>query len=268
MLAPGTPAPPFQFESSEGGFVSRDALAGKVAVLYFYPRDNTPGCTIEAQEFRDHLKDFQAAGAEVFGVSRDSIASHCKFRDKYGLTFPLLTDADGAAMAKYQAWGDKVLYGKKITGVIRSTVVIDRNGTIARHWPKVAVKGHAADVLAFVRSLGGGAAREATSGAKAGARSSGDDDKPARAKAGKPAAKPGKPAAKPATAAKKPATATKKPVKAAKPVKKPATAPKKPVKPAKPVKATKAAKKPGKPAALKAKAKKPAGKKPGAKARR
>lgn len=192
MLASGITAPSFQLESSEGGTVSREDLAGKIVVLYFYPRDNTPGCTIEAQEFRDRLSEFKAAGAEVFGVSRDSIASHCKFRDKYGLTFPLLTDADGAAMERYQAWGDKVLYGKKITGVIRSTVVIDRDGKIARHWPKVTVNGHAAAVLDFVKSLGGGGGkRESGSSGKA-ARTGkpADDDKPAPRKAGK--AKPSK----------------------------------------------------------------------------
>jgi peroxiredoxin Q/BCP len=186
MLASGTTAPPFQLESSDGGTVSRDALAGKIAVLYFYPRDNTPGCTIEAQEFRDQLAAFKAAGAAVFGVSRDSIASHCKFRDKYGLTFPLLTDVDGAAMTRYQAWGDKVLYGKKITGVIRSTVVIDRDGKIARHWPKVVVKGHAAEVLAFVQSLGGGG-RQGTGGAKGSSSSDGEEEQPRAPKAARPA---------------------------------------------------------------------------------
>jgi thioredoxin-dependent peroxiredoxin len=160
MLASGTPAPSFQLESSEGGQVSLESLDGKTAVLYFYPRDNTPGCTIEAQEFRDLLSEFRAAGAEVFGVSRDSISSHCKFRDKYGLTFPLLSDPEGATMERYQAWGEKVMYGKKVTGVIRSTVVIDPQGKIARHWAKVTVKGHAAKVLEVVQSLGGGGARE------------------------------------------------------------------------------------------------------------
>lgn len=160
MIAPGTAAPPFQLDSSEGGTVSREDLTGKIVVLYFYPRDNTPGCTVEAQEFRDLLSDFRAAGAEVFGVSRDSIASHCKFRDKFGLTFPLLSDPEGAAMERYQAWGEKVMYGRKVTGVIRSTVVIDQQGKIARHWGKVVVKGHAAKVLEVVQSLAGGGARE------------------------------------------------------------------------------------------------------------
>ena len=159
-LAPGSTAPSFQLESSDGGTVSSADLAGKIVVLYFYPRDNTPGCTIEAQEFRDLLPQFRDAGAVVFGISRDSIASHCKFRDKFGLTFPLLTDPDGAMMGRFQAWGDKVMYGKKVTGIIRSTVVLDPQGKVSRHWPKVVVKEHAAKVLEHVQSLAGGGARE------------------------------------------------------------------------------------------------------------
>lgn len=139
-------------------------LVGKVVVIYFYPRDNTPGCTIEAQDFRDHHAALRAAGAVVLGVSRDSIASHCKFRDKYKLSFPLLSDADGKMMTAYGAWGEKVMYGKKVTGVIRSTVVIDAAGKVMRHWPKVNVKGHAAAVLEAVRGLG---ASPAPSAAKA-----------------------------------------------------------------------------------------------------
>jgi thioredoxin-dependent peroxiredoxin len=216
MLSTGSEAPSFRFDSSEGGTVGLDDLAGKIAVLYFYPRDNTPGCTIEAQDFRDHLSAFAAAGASVFGISRDSIASHCKFRDKYHLTFPLLSDGDGAAMAQYQAWGEKVLYGKKITGVLRSTVVIDRSGRVARHWPKVSIKGHAAEVLAFVQGLPDGGGKKA--GPIAAPRTS------AKATAKKPPAKPAKkPPAKPAK--KPPAKPAKKPP--AKPAKKP------PAKPAK-----------------------------------
>jgi thioredoxin-dependent peroxiredoxin len=153
MVSPGNVAPLFRLESSGGGQVSLADLTGKIVVLYFYPRDNTPGCTLEAQDFRDHLAEFTSAGAVVFGISRDSIASHCKFRDKYSLSFPLLSDSDGEMMKQYDAWGDKVMYGKKVTGVIRSTVVIDGEGKVARHWPKVNVKGHASAVLEVVRSL-------------------------------------------------------------------------------------------------------------------
>src|SRR5689334_3725958 len=133
MVTEGKKAPAFTLPSSEGGSVKLSDLAGKVVVLYFYPRDNTPGCTLEAQDFTRVAPALKKLGAVVLGVSKDSIASHCKFRDKYGIAFPLLTDEDGAVMDKYGAWGEKVLYGKKMMGVIRSTVVIDQDGKVARH---------------------------------------------------------------------------------------------------------------------------------------
>ena len=150
--------------TTEGDF-SSDALAGKYVVLYFYPRDNTPGCTIEAQDFRDAMPALTKLGAVVLGVSKDSIASHCKFRDKYGLTFPLLTDADGKVMAAYDAWGEKSMYGRKMMGIIRSTVLIGPDGKVVRHWPKVSVKGHAAAVVAAIEA----AIDPAKAGASAGA---------------------------------------------------------------------------------------------------
>lgn len=150
----GKKAPAFTLESSEGGKVKLSELAGKVVVLYFYPRDNTPGCTVEAEGFRDAVPALKKLGAVVLGVSKDSIASHCKFRDKFKLNFPLLTDADGATMEAYGAWGDKVMYGKKMKGIIRSTVLIGRDGKVVKHWPKVSVKGHVDDVVAAVRALG------------------------------------------------------------------------------------------------------------------
>jgi thioredoxin-dependent peroxiredoxin len=153
MVAEGKKAPAFSLPSSDGGTVKLSELAGKVVVLYFYPRDNTPGCTVEAQDFNAALPELKKLGAVVLGVSKDSIASHCKFRDKFGLGFPLLTDADGAVMEKYDAWGEKVLYGKKSMGVIRSTVIIDKEGKVAKHFPKVSVKGHAAAVVEAVRAL-------------------------------------------------------------------------------------------------------------------
>jgi peroxiredoxin Q/BCP len=153
VIQVGKKAPAFTLESSEGGKVKLSELAGKIVVIYFYPRDNTSGCTLEAQGFRDALPDFTAAGAVVYGISKDSIASHEKFRDKYSLTFPLLTDPDGKMMEAYQAWGDKVLYGKKSKGIIRSTVLIGTDGKVVRHWPKVTVKGHVEAVLAAVNAL-------------------------------------------------------------------------------------------------------------------
>jgi len=149
----GKKAPAFTLESSEGGKVKLSDLAGKVVVLYFYPRDNTPGCTVEAEGFRDAVPALKKLGAVVLGVSKDSIASHCKFRDKYKLNFPLLTDPDGKVMEAYGAWGEKVMYGKKVTGIIRSTVLIGPDGKVARHWPKVSVKGHVDDVVASVKAL-------------------------------------------------------------------------------------------------------------------
>ena len=154
MVAVGKKAPAFTLESSEGGKVKLADLAGKYVVLYFYPRDATPGCTLEAQDFRDAMPALEKLGATVLGVSKDSVASHCKFRDKHGLTFPLLSDPDGKVLEAYGAWGDKVMYGKKMKGIIRSTVLIGPDGKVAHHWPKVSVKGHAAEVVEAVKALG------------------------------------------------------------------------------------------------------------------
>jgi thioredoxin-dependent peroxiredoxin len=156
MLEVGKKAPAFKLESSDGGTVKLADFAGTIVVVYFYPRDNTPGCTVEAEGFRDAVPALKKLGAVVLGVSKDSIASHCKFRDKYKLTFPLLSDPEGTALEAYGAWGDKVMYGKKLKGIIRSTVVIDKAGKVARHWPKVSVKGHVDEVVAAVKTLAKG----------------------------------------------------------------------------------------------------------------
>ena len=153
MLAVGKKAPAFTLASSDGGKVKLSDFAGKIVVLYFYPRDNTPGCTIEAEGFRDAVPALKKLGAVVLGVSKDSIESHCKFRDKYKLNFPLLTDADGKVLEAYGAWGEKVLYGKKSMGIIRSTVLIGKDGKVVKHWPKVSVKGHVEDVVEAVKEL-------------------------------------------------------------------------------------------------------------------
>ena len=149
----GKKAPAFTLESSDGGSVKLADLAGKTVVLYFYPRDNTPGCTVEAQEFRDAVPALKKLGAVVLGVSKDSIASHVKFRDKFELSFPLLSDPDGKVLESYGAWGEKSMYGKKMMGIIRSTVLVGKDGKIARHWPKVSVKGHVAAILEAVQAL-------------------------------------------------------------------------------------------------------------------
>lgn len=156
MALDGKKAPTFKLPSSDGGDVDLAALAGKYVVLYFYPRDDTPGCTVEAQDFRDAMPKLKKLGAVVLGVSRDSLDSHCKFRDKYNLNFPLLTDKDNTVMDKYGAFGEKVLYGKKSLGVIRSTVLIGKDGKVIKHWPKVKAKGHADEVVATLEQAAKG----------------------------------------------------------------------------------------------------------------
>jgi thioredoxin-dependent peroxiredoxin len=153
MISAGKKAPTFTLESSDGGKVKLGDYVGKLVVLYFYPRDSTPGCTLEAQGFRDAQAELAKLGAVVLGVSKDSIASHCKFRDAQKLNFPLLSDPDGKTIEAYGAWGEKNMYGKKTKGIIRSTVLIDTAGKVARHWPKVSVKGHVAEVVAAAREL-------------------------------------------------------------------------------------------------------------------
>jgi peroxiredoxin Q/BCP len=148
MLKEGVKAPAFTLESDDGGRVSLGDLKGRKVVLYFYPRDNTPGCTLEAQGFRDAAAKLKKKGAVVLGVSRDSIASHCRFRDQHGLNFRLLSDPEARAIKAYGAWGEKNMYGKKTEGILRTTVIIDEEGRVAKVFPKVKVAGHVEDVLA------------------------------------------------------------------------------------------------------------------------
>jgi peroxiredoxin Q/BCP len=147
MIKEGNKAPAFTLASSEGGKVSLKDFEGQYVVVYFYPRDNTPGCTTEANDFNAALRKLQSRDAVVLGVSKDSIESHCKFADKYKLKFPLLSDPDGKMIEKYGAWGEKNMYGKKSMGIIRSTVLIGPDGRVIKHFPKVRVKGHADEVL-------------------------------------------------------------------------------------------------------------------------
>jgi peroxiredoxin Q/BCP len=153
MVKEGAKAPGFTLESTEGGEVNLKDFAGKTVVLYFYPKDDTPGCTREACAFRDSQAAIKKAGAVVLGVSPDSIASHEKFRGKYKLNFPLLADPDKAVAKKYGAFGEKVMYGKKVTGMIRSTFVIDGEGVVRKVFPRVKVDGHADKVLEAVKAL-------------------------------------------------------------------------------------------------------------------
>jgi thioredoxin-dependent peroxiredoxin len=147
-LAAGDKAPTFTLQDSEGKKVSLSSFKGQRVIVYFYPRDDTPGCTKEACQFNDNLAQFQAAGVPVVGISPDSTASHVKFRNKYGLKFALLSDPTKATMEAYGAYGEKMMYGKPVTGVIRSTFLIDEKGKIAKAWYSVKADGHAAKVLA------------------------------------------------------------------------------------------------------------------------
>ena len=143
----GKKAPAFTLKDQDGKPVSLKDFTGKKVVLYFYPRDNTPGCTREAQGFQAALAKIKRKGAVVLGVSKDTAASHCKFRDKHGLTFPLLTDPDTLMMQKYGVWQEKTLYGKKSMGVVRTTVIIDETGKVKKIFPKVKVDGHVEKVM-------------------------------------------------------------------------------------------------------------------------
>lgn len=153
MVKEGQKAPDFELPSSEGGQLRLADLRGKAVVLYFYPKDDTPGCTREACAFRDTQAQIKKTGALVLGVSPDSLASHDKFRTKYKLNFPLLADPDKKVAKKYGAFGEKVMYGKKVTGMIRSTFVIDAEGVVRKVFPRVRVDGHAEKVLEALKAL-------------------------------------------------------------------------------------------------------------------
>ena len=146
-LEVGKKAPAFTLINQDGAKVSLKDFAGQRVVLYFYPADDTPGCTTEACQFNDELKAFAKLDTVVLGVSPNNEASHTKFREKYGLKFNLLCDPDKKMMEKYGAYGEKILYGKKVIGVIRCTFIIGPTGTIERTWYSVKTNGHAAKVL-------------------------------------------------------------------------------------------------------------------------
>ncbi|MEZ4288078.1 MAG: peroxiredoxin [Polyangiales bacterium] len=147
MITEGKKAPAFTLEASTGGKVSLADYKGQYVVVYFYPKDNTPGCTLEAQDFQKANRAFKSRNAIVLGVSKDSIASHCGFSEKYGLKFPLLSDPNGKMLEKYDAWGEKKLYGKTSLGIIRSTVVIGPDQKVIKHFKTVRVNGHVDKVL-------------------------------------------------------------------------------------------------------------------------
>jgi len=152
MLDIATPAPDFTLPQGDGSDVTLSALRGGPVVLFFYPRDDTPGCTKESIAFSQDLAAFHAAGAKVFGISKDSVASHAKFATKRDLTVPLLSDEHGSVCEDYGVWKEKNMYGKKYIGIERTTYLIDSNGNVAQVWAKVKVPGHAEAVLEAVKA--------------------------------------------------------------------------------------------------------------------
>ena len=152
-LEAGSKAPAFTLPDASGTKVSLKDFVGRAVVVYFYPADDTPGCTKEACQFNDNLRAFDRADVAVLGISPDGADKHTKFIEKYKLRFPLLSDPGHAVMEKYGAWGEKTLYGKKSVGVIRSTFLIDAKGKVARAWYSVKADGHAAKVLEAAAAL-------------------------------------------------------------------------------------------------------------------
>ena len=150
---PGKTVKDFSLPSTGGGTFRLSDQRGKKLVVYFYPKDDTPGCTVEGADFRDHHREFAKAGAEVVGISRDSVKSHQSFKAKMKFPFELLSDADENACAQFGVMKLKSMYGKKVRGIERSTFVIDGDGVLAREWRAVKVPGHAEEVLNFVETL-------------------------------------------------------------------------------------------------------------------
>lgn len=150
-LEPGQPAPDFALPRDGGGEVGLASLKGRKVVLYFYPKDDTSGCTAQALAFTAEAAAFEAAGAVVLGISKDPVASHDKFRDKHALGIALLSDAESDVSERYGVWGEKSMYGRKYMGIERATFLVGEDGGLLRVWRKVKVPGHVAEVLAAVR---------------------------------------------------------------------------------------------------------------------
>jgi len=151
----GTPLPAFSLQDDQGATVTAKDFQGHWTVLYAYPKDSTPGCTTEACDFRDNLARVQSLGAQVYGISRDNLKSHQNFITKQSLPFRLLSDPDCALLKPLGAFGKKLMYGREVEGIIRSTFLIDPRGSLRHVWPKVSVKGHAQDVLDTLAKLKG-----------------------------------------------------------------------------------------------------------------
>ena len=151
MLIIGKKAPDFKLKNENGKEISLNNFRGKKVVLYFYPKDNTSGCTVEACDFRDNVKIFEKRNSVILGVSKDSIQSHVKFKEKYDLPFNLLSDETLDVIKKYGVWKEKSMYGKKYFGIERTTFIIDENGFIEKIFEKVKVQGHAEEVLINIK---------------------------------------------------------------------------------------------------------------------
>jgi thioredoxin-dependent peroxiredoxin len=149
----GSKAPDFTLPATQGQSVTLSDLQGSPVVLYFYPKDDTPGCTQEACDFRDSITRLKQIGAVVLGVSKDSVTSHEKFAEKYKLNFPLLSDEDGKTIKDYGVWAEKSMFGKKYMGIERTTFLIDTDSRIARIWNKVKVEGHVDEILEAINAL-------------------------------------------------------------------------------------------------------------------
>jgi peroxiredoxin Q/BCP len=149
----GDRVPDFSLPRDGGGVVGPADYRGRKLVLYFYPKDDTPGCTTEALEFTARLPEFEAAGTAVLAISKDSVKSHDRFRDKHGLSVPLLSDESGAVVEKFGLWGEKKMYGRTFMGVERATYLVDTDGFVRRVWRSVKVSGHAEEVLEAARAL-------------------------------------------------------------------------------------------------------------------
>lgn len=149
----GKKAPDFSLPTDGNGTISLASLKGKNVVLYFYPKDDTPGCTTEAKEFRDSMEQFEAQDTVIIGVSKDTPSCHNDFKKKYNLNFTLVSDKDGSLCEAYDVWKEKSMYGKKYMGIERSTFLIDKQGILRKEWRKVSVNGHADEVFKVARAL-------------------------------------------------------------------------------------------------------------------
>ena len=153
MIKVNTKAPDFSLPSTNGESQKLKDLLGKYVVIYFYPKDDTPGCTIETNDFNKLLPKFKKLNCEIFGISKDTIKSHDKFREKFKIKFDLLSDEEIKVLKKYKVWGKKKFMGKEFMGIIRSTILIDKKGKIIKVWNNVKVKDHAKEVLETLKSL-------------------------------------------------------------------------------------------------------------------